>query len=312
MSAENIQREPTYRNVPWDKFKKPYGFTSETEPFPYGVQELRRADQSRIHKAPELDKESLVGYGPIVISVLEDDATVLLSLLSTLDYFFRSEEHKDFLPGSSVYTAWATCPEDLEKVHKSLIQDLNKQGYSNENINLLNIFDNSTNYRNQQDATEVGQKIKGQKSGGRKALEYIHQYLLSTDSNATLIQTFNTDNDTRQKYQDSLDELGIETEIDSRYKIHSVEADDSTLSLPLSWHKKDDRHIENFLNGLWNEKKIPFFGKLISPDIIKDSNDINKSLLRVIEAFRTFVIDKTPSTKYNQVIPTEKADSAAA
>ncbi len=313
MSVErtNIQRDPTYQKASWNQFV-PYGFTSETEPYPYGIHKLRENDQSKIHKSINLENESLVGYGPIVISILEDDATVLLSLLHTLDYFFRSDEQKDFLSGSAVYTVWATCPEDLKRMHESLVHDLNREGYRNENINFLNIFDNSTNHRRKKNEPEIGQEIKTRKSGGREALEYIHKYLLSTDSSATLVQTFNTDNDTRQKYQDSLDELAIEAGTGSQHKIHNVELDDNSKLLPLAWNTKDASSITRFLNGLWNEKKIPFFGKLINQEALRDLNMVNEPLLRVIEAFRNLVKDKTPSTKYNQVIHIQKADTAAA
>ncbi len=315
LEKTNIQRALKYKDVSWGKFQTDR-FASETEPFPYGIHKLRGSDQRRIHKPVNFEKKSfLVGYGPIVVSVLEDDAPLLLSFLSTLNYFFKSKEQsakqKDFLPGSPVYAVWATCPEDLEKVHQSLVRDLNNQGYKNENINFLNIFDNQTNHRRNKNEPEIGQEIIARKSGGREALEYIHQYIQSSPTSATLVQTHNTDNDTRQKYQNSLDELTVETGNDSQYKIHSV-AEDNTILLPLAWHKKDSNFIANFLNGLWNEKKIPFFGKLISLDAAEDSNSINKSLLQVIEAFRIFVKDKTPTTKYNEIIPTKKANSAAA
>lgn len=310
----NVERPSMYNGVDWKRFQD-YGFNSPTEPFPYGTHTLRTREQRE--KTPL----HTVGYGPVVISLLEDQAEFLINFLSTLDHFFNPQSieinqkkspnldsfsTKDFLPGSEVFAVWATSAEDLAKEHKVLVEKLKEKGYQETDINFLNIFDNMTNHRIDLKEVDAGQKQKGVKSGGQKALEYIQQHIENNLSSATLIQSANcASTKVIDSYGKSLEELG------SRYKVHNILTNSSKVDLinPFSWEQQEDySRISKFLSELWRKLEIPFFNKLVNASLINKSTKpaealeeastiSNRPLTQILKAFNIFVQDNLPKDR---------------
>lgn len=308
---ENIQRSTTYNGVSWDKFK-PYGFTSETELLPAAIQQVREERRTYMRNA----LQPSVGYGPVIISLLEDQGELILNFLSTIDRFFKSEEQRDFLPNSAVYTVWATSPQDLVRLHKTLIEDLNIQGYKQEDINFLNIFDNATNHieeipvANSSEhttiVTKAGQKPLGLESGGQKALRYMQKQTQNNITNATIIQTSGWNEKTATLYKDLLEAQG------SEFSMHpGLQDDQPNLFYSHFWHTIDSPYfIQSLLNELWSTKKISVLSKILNQEILKNFTSIshalettNKPLLQIIEAFNSFIKDLVPANRIRKPLP---------
>ncbi len=314
--------EPIAKAYLDDYFIK-YGFNGEDRKYPSGAVALRDNSglELNLHNSPRISKfaanitssekfQRFGSHGPVVISILEDHQELVLNFLGTLQRFFGMElathqepyHRQQFLSDSPVYVAWATSPQDLKKVHRKIVRNLNAKGCSTDQINFLNILDYNTNIRQPNGQMMAAGQAQGE-AGGLQAMRYLAQYYQGNPCNATLLQT--------SFYNANMDRESKTVLSQTKPMFNCVYEQEKEIHHPHRWSlgPNGNAYLHTELHDLWEAtdingaQQIPVaahkllwasdYNAIFNAPQAEATN--NEPLIKVLQAFDQFIRNVKPT-----------------